>query len=66
MANDYEFYPMGLWKPIKHAPVPYNRMSNLEKCVHNARKHGVTYGEYMANKKRYDAKEKGVNYERFC
>lgn len=46
IENRYGFYLAN--KKIRSRKVPYDRMSPLGKLNHDAREHGMTYGQYVA------------------
>ena len=50
MVDEIYDYPMTNHIRTKAKEIPYNRMSQLAKDVHDARELGMTYGHYMAHK----------------
>lgn len=45
-------------RKARKKPLPYEKMSQLDKDVHDARENGLTYGFYMAKKEREKADER--------
>ena len=51
MAEDrFQNFPLGIWARVRSDKVPYEKMSNLAKCVNDAREAGLSYGQYMGIK----------------